>query len=147
MLVLLIEHHQYLIIIFSMKSNIQATDSKEKIKSFVLNIPYHWIWWILIDKINWMKPDLFNNEVNWVWSYRTNDELIIFKSITRIHFVSLIYCNSYIHFVSLIYWTSLIVLRSLWQDYRKITPHKASNEISRNIYGSQNTDKMKLICQ
>lgn len=134
MLVLLIEHHQYLIIIFSMNSNIQATDSKEKIKSFVLNIPYHWIWWILIDRINWMKPDLFNNEVYWVWSYRTNDELIIFKSITRIHFVSLIY------------WTSLIVLRSLWQDYRKITPHKASNEISRNIYGSQNTDKMKLIC-
>lgn len=134
MLVLLIEHHQYLIIIFSMKSNIQATYSKEKIKSFVLNIPYHWIWWILIDRINWMKPDLFNNEVNWVWSYRTNDELIIFKSITRIHFVSLIY------------WTSLIVLRSLWQDYRKITPHKASNEISQNIYGSQNTDKMKLIC-
>lgn len=134
MLVLLIEHHQYLIIIFSMNSNIQATYSKEKIKSFVLNIPYHWIWWILIDRINWMKPDLFNNEVNWVWSYRTNDELIIFKSITRIHFVSLIY------------WTSLIVLRSLWQDYRKITPHKASNEISRNIYGSQNTDKMKLIC-
>lgn len=134
MLVLLIEHHQYLIIIFSMNSNIQATDSKEKIKSFVLNIPYHWIWWILIDRITWMKPDLFNNEVYWVWSYRTNDELIIFKSITRIHFVSLIY------------WTSLIVLRSLWQDYRKITPHKASNEISRNIYGSQNTDKMKLIC-
>lgn len=134
MLVLLIEHHQYLIIIFSMDSNIQATDSKEKIKSFVLNFPYHWIWWILIDRINWMKPDLFNNEVNWVWSYRTNDKLIIFKSITRIHFVSLIY------------WTSLIVLRSLWQDYRKITPHKASNEISRNIYGSQNTDKMKLIC-
>lgn len=134
MLVLLIEHHQYLIIIFSMNINIQATDSKEKIKSFVLNIPYHWIWWILIDRINWMKPDLFNNEVYWVWSYRTNDELIIFKSITRIHFVSLIY------------WTSLIVLRSLWQDYRKITPHKASNEISRNIYGSQNTDKMKLIC-
>lgn len=134
MLVLLIEHHQYLIIIFSMNSNIQATDSKEKIKSFVLNIPYHWIWWILIDRTNWMKPDLFNNEVYWVWSYRTNDELIIFKSITRIHFVSLIY------------WTSLIVLRSLWQDYRKITPHKASNEISQNIYGSQNTDKMKLIC-
>lgn len=134
MLVLLIEHHQYLIIIFSMNSNIQATDSKEKIKSFVLNIPYHWIWWILIDRITWMKPDLFNNEVYWVWSYRTNDELIIFKSITRIHFVSLIY------------WTSLIVLRSLWQDYHKITPHKASNEISQNIYGSQNTDKMKLIC-
>lgn len=63
MLVLLIEHHQYLIIIFSMNSNIQATDSKEKIKSFVLNIPYHWIWWILIDRTNWMKPDLFNNEV------------------------------------------------------------------------------------
>lgn len=79
MLVLLIEHHQYLIIIFSMNSNIQATYSKEKIKSFVLNIPYHWIWWILIDRINWMKPDLFNNEVNWVWSYRTNDELIIFQ--------------------------------------------------------------------
>lgn len=63
MLVLLIEHHQYLIIIFSMNSNIQATYSKEKIKSFVLNIPYHWSWWILIDRINWMKPDLFNNEV------------------------------------------------------------------------------------
>lgn len=135
-MVLLIEHHQYLIIIFSMNSNIQATDSKEKIKSFVLNIPYHWIWWILIDRITWMKPDLFNNEVYWVWSYRTNDELIIFKSITRIHFVSLIYWTT----------TSLIVLRSLWQDYRKITPHKASNEISQNIYGSQNTDKMKLIC-
>lgn len=145
MLVLLIEHHQYLIIIFSMDSNIQATDSKEKIKSFVLNIPYHWIWWILIDIINWMKPDLFNNEVYWVWSYRTNDELIIFKSITRIHFVSFIYCNSY----SLCFINILNVsdsFRSLWHDYHEITPHKASNGISQNIYGSQKTDKMKLIC-
>lgn len=43
-----------------------------------------------------MKLDLFNNEVYWVWLYRINDELIIFKFIICIYFVLFIYCNLYL---------------------------------------------------